>query len=129
MITDGTPKFIRANLNRLINGVTLLTATAPALASLLQEADKTISFDRCAHLVLDSADLLFSNHMESMKILIPLYQASVKRINAAAAHFVPRQVFYPPLFKLVKQIFYNFFISLDCCFFFGMEQDHGLDNV
>jgi CRISPR/Cas system-associated endonuclease Cas1 len=60
----------------LINGVTLLAATAPALNLLLTKAKDIISFDRCCHLVFDDADVVLKEHGESTKKLFNFYQES-----------------------------------------------------
>lgn len=80
-------------MNLFVNGVTLLAATAPALAALLEEAKGVISFDRCHHLVLENADALLNDHYKPMKKLVEFYRQSVDRVNANSSkgYFVPRQ--------------------------------------
>ena len=106
-MTDSTPASIQANLNRFVNGVTLLSATAPALACLLEEAKGVINFDRCHHLVLENANSLLNDHHKSMKKLVELYRQSVERIdaNSSKGYFVPRQVR-----NLIQYFNYNYLI-------------------
>lgn len=75
----------------LINGVTLLAATAPALSLLLSEGKDIISFDRCCHLVFDDADFVLKEHAGAAKKLFNFYQESVQRVTEGK-NFVPRQV-------------------------------------
>lgn len=75
----------------MINGVTLLASTAPALSYLMEESKGAISFERCCHLIFDDADVLLQEHALATKKLFGLYDGSVRRMSNKK-YFVPRQV-------------------------------------
>ncbi|XP_057379935.1 putative ATP-dependent RNA helicase TDRD12 isoform X2 [Daphnia carinata] len=91
VFTDGTERSLKVALPYLINGVTLLAATAPALNLLLSEGKDIISFDRCCHLVFDDADFVLKEHAGAAKKLFYFYQESVQRVTEGK-NFVPRQI-------------------------------------
>ncbi|XP_032782601.2 putative ATP-dependent RNA helicase TDRD12 isoform X1 [Daphnia magna] len=91
VFTDGTERSLKVALPYLINGVTLLAATAPALSLLLSEGKDIISFDRCCHLVFDDADFVLKEHAGAAKKLFNFYQESVQRVTEGK-NFVPRQI-------------------------------------
>ena len=88
---DATERSLKVALPYLINGVTLLAATAPALYFLLTKGKDIISFDRCCHLVFDDADMVLKEHGEATKKLFNFYQESVQRATTGN-NFIPRQV-------------------------------------
>ena len=92
-MVDGSSKSLSESVGTLVNGVTLLAATAPALRNLLQKANCVISFDRCCHLVFENTDLLLKDHGEAFKHLIELYYGSCKRMKDGGFNFV-RQVHF-----------------------------------
>ena len=93
-LTDSTASGIKESIPHVINGLSLLAATAPALAGLMLEAGSIINFDRCCHLVYENADSLIREHPSSMKQIYGMYHKSVKRTESQANSgiSVPRQV-------------------------------------
>lgn len=93
LLQDRSPESIQAAIYVLINGMSLLAATAPALLTLLEESQGVINFDRCCHLVFEDADVLLRNHGEVVGKIFERYVASVQRVRSdpKACH-MPRQV-------------------------------------
>lgn len=93
-MVDGSSKSLNESVGTLVNGVTLLAVTAPALRNLFQEANSVINFDRCCHLVFENTDLLLKDHGEAFKHLVELYYSSCKRIKDGGFNFVRQVTFY-----------------------------------
>ena len=91
-LTDGAARTLKETIPLFLNGLTLLAATAPALASLMdKENESVINFDRCCHLIYEDADYLLKEHKDSMKKIIQMYRRSLKRVEKSD-HLVQRQV-------------------------------------
>lgn len=93
-LTDSSTSTIKDSITRLVNGVTLLVATAPALANVMEEGGHHINFDRCCHLVYEDADALIQEHPTALKRINVMYNKSVQRTESGSNSeiFVPRQV-------------------------------------
>ena len=110
-MVDGSSKSLNDSVKTLVNGVTLLAATAPALRNLFQEANCVINFDRCCHLIFENTDLLLKDHGEAFKHLVELYYSSCKRTKNEGFNFV-RQVYIflfhlDPLFFSISKYFHD----------------------
>ena len=85
---------LKDSLAQLANGMTLVVATAPALANVMEEGGDLINFDRCCHLIYDDADELIQEHPVAMKRILVLYRKSIERTESSTDSkiLVPRQV-------------------------------------
>lgn len=98
-LMDGTVRTLNDSVSSMTNGLTLLAATAPALAFLSERSQDLVPlFDRCCHLVLDEADTLVKEHAVHLKNIFGQYQQAVQRTKKTDAngqkYFVPRQVIF-----------------------------------
>lgn len=105
-LADRSPESIKTIIPFLINGVSLLAITAPALQKLLEESQDVINFDRCCHLVFEDAEVLLKNHYSAICEIIRRYQLSVQRTKSNPNHVhMPRQARITLFFLQLNFIF------------------------